>query len=374
MLDVSIIVPTYCEAANLAVLIPRIQAVTRAAGLQAEILIVDDDSPDDTRAVVRRLEGSSQVRLIVRRQERGLSGAVVAGMRQAVGRILVVMDADLSHPPGKIPCLVQAFDDARADFAIGSRYVAGGTTSASWGVYRSLNSRCATLLARPFTSAKDPLAGFFALRKSAFEAARERLDPIGYKIGLELLVKCDCQHVVELPITFHDRLHGASKLSLREQLNYLRHCQRLLIYRHRAELRRAWLALCAASGVALQLLLFGAARAWLPGGLAHATVAAAVAIWICGFGWRAAVPRGKHAQSLPRGLIWCGSCLAGGLLNGVSSVALSSFSTYFAEHPLQSALAGFAVGTAATLILGWRRPAPPPLVPEACGMETAATP
>src|SRR5438270_2504382 len=135
--DVSVIVPTYCEAENLPLLVPRIVAACPAA----EILIVDDDSPDATAAVCAQLA----VRLLVRKGERGLAGAVLHGMRHALGDVFVVMDADLSHPPEAIPALVDAIRTG-ADFAIGSRYVRGGRTDAGWGTWRRLTSRVATLL------------------------------------------------------------------------------------------------------------------------------------------------------------------------------------------------------------------------------------
>src|SRR5947209_774661 len=148
--DVSVIVPTYCEADNLPLLVPRIAAACPGA----EVLIVDDDSPDATAAVCAGLP----VHLLVRKGGRGLASPVLYGMRQARGDVFVVMDADLSHPPETIPALVDAIRSG-ADFAIGSRYVRGGRTDASW--WRRLTSRVATLLARPLTTARDPLAGFF---------------------------------------------------------------------------------------------------------------------------------------------------------------------------------------------------------------------
>src|SRR5206468_4514805 len=102
---------------------------------------------------------------------------------------------------------------------------------AQWGLFRWLNSKVATLLARPFTSAKDPMAGFFALRRSTLEAGTD-LNPIGYKIGLELIVKCGCRRIAEVPIHFADRQVGQSKLSFKEQLRYLQHLRRLFIYRY----------------------------------------------------------------------------------------------------------------------------------------------
>lgn len=226
--ELSIVVPTYREAENLPLLVPRIASALRDAGLSHEILVVDDASPDATLDVCARLADEYPVRLVVRSGERGLAGAVLFGMNQARGEILVVMDADLSHPPEKIPELAAAVRDG-ADFVLGSRYVPGGGTDDAWGVWRWINSKAATLLARPITAVRDPMAGFFAMKRSRFLAA-DRLDPIGYKIGLELLVKCDCRDVREVPIHFRAREHGESKLDLKEQVNYLRHLARLYRY------------------------------------------------------------------------------------------------------------------------------------------------
>ncbi|HRX85479.1 MAG TPA: polyprenol monophosphomannose synthase [Phycisphaerae bacterium] len=224
---VSVVVPTYCEADNIRPLITRITAAMAQADLQHEIIIVDDNSRDGTEALCAELVADGMpLRLIVRRDERGLSSAVLRGFTEARGDILVCLDADLSHPPEAIPQLVATLERDGADFVIGSRYVAGGTTDQSWGLFRWLNSKVATLLARPFTRARDPMAGFFALRRQTFAAAAP-LDPIGYKIGLELIVKCRCRRVMEVPIHFADRRAGESKLNLREQLNYVRHLARL---------------------------------------------------------------------------------------------------------------------------------------------------
>lgn len=223
---VSIVVPTFREVDNLAALTTRITAAMTAADLPHEIIVVDDNSRDGTEELCAGLCADGlPLRLIVRRDERGLSSAVLRGFAEARGDVLVCMDADLSHPPEAVPQLVHALA-AGADFVIGSRYVRGGTTDQSWGLFRWLNSKVATVLARPFTTARDPMAGFFALRQATFAAA-SRLDPIGYKIGLELIVKCRCRRVAEIPIHFADRRAGESKLNLREQLNYVRHLARL---------------------------------------------------------------------------------------------------------------------------------------------------
>lgn len=230
-LDVSVIVPTFLEADNLRALAPRLDAALTEAGLRYEVIVVDDDSPDATREVCARLAERFPLRLVVRTAERGLATAVLAGAAVARGTLLVVMDADLSHPPERIPALLEALRSPGVDFVIGSRYVAGGGTEEGWGVLRQLNSWVAGALARPLTAVRDPMAGFFGVSRDRVLEAMERLDPVGYKIGLELLVKCRCTGVVEVPILFAKRYRGRSKLNVREQVAYLRHLARL--YRHR---------------------------------------------------------------------------------------------------------------------------------------------
>jgi dolichol-phosphate mannosyltransferase len=226
---VSVIVPTYQEAGNLPSLIERLAAVSRSADLDLELVICDDNSRDGTEELVARA-GLPWVRLIVRTTNRGLSPAVMEGLLAAKNPLLVVMDADLSHPPEKIPELLAELRGG-SDFVIGSRYVAGASTDEHWGFFRWINSKVATLLARPFTSIRDPMSGFFALERKTMEKGTE-FNPIGYKIGLELLVKCRCRKVGEVPIHFADRQIGKSKLNFKEQLRYLQHLRRLTIFKY----------------------------------------------------------------------------------------------------------------------------------------------
>ncbi len=227
--SVSVIVPTYKEVENLPLLTERLKEVRRKHHLSLELLIMDDDSQDGTEEVVSSMD-RDWLTLVVRKEERGLSRAVLEGLRLARGEVLVVMDADLSHPPEKIPEMLVALEKG-ADFVMGSRYVTGGLTGASWGFFRWLNSRVATLFARPLTSVKDPMSGFFALSRKTFESASD-LNPIGYKIGLELMVKCNLHRIEEIPIHFRDRQFGESKLTLTEQKKYLQHLCRLFIYKY----------------------------------------------------------------------------------------------------------------------------------------------
>lgn len=230
--SVSVVVPTYHEAENIAALAGRVFAALESASIPGELIIVDDNSNDGTREAVDRLAASHPIRLIVRTDERGLSSAVIRGFQEARHDILLCMDADLSHPPESLPAVVEPIAEGRAEFCIGSRYVSGGRTERDWGLLRRVNSRGATLLARPLTRVADPMAGFFCLRRETFDRATQAgLNPVGYKIGLELLVKARCTRVAEVPITFADRLHGDSKLTFGQQLQYLRHLARLYRFR-----------------------------------------------------------------------------------------------------------------------------------------------
>ena len=212
MPSVSVIVPTYKEALNLPALVERLEAVRETHRLDLEMVIMDDDSRDGTVEAVACLD-RDWVRLVVRTANRGLSAAVLDGFREARNEVFLVMDADLSHPPETIPEMLRQLQSG-ADFVLGSRYVAGGTTEEAWGVLRWINSKAATLLARPFTRLKDPMSGFFAFHRSLLDGAPS-MNPVGYKIGLEVLVKCNCRNVAEIPIHFSQRFQGESKLSLR---------------------------------------------------------------------------------------------------------------------------------------------------------------
>ncbi|MDB4974776.1 MAG: glycosyltransferase involved in cell wall biosis [Myxococcaceae bacterium] len=247
---VSIIIPTYKERDNLPLLISRLAALRSQHDLVLQVLIMDDDSRDGSAEWVKEY-GADWVELITRSGPRGLSVAVVDGLQRARHPVLVVMDADLSHPPESIPQMMLALESGQ-DFVIGSRYVRGGTTDDDWGIFRWLNSRVATLLAWPLTQASDPMSGFFALRKRDFERGT-KLNPIGYKIGLELIVKCALGNVGEVPIHFADRRYGVSKLTFAEQLKYLLHLRRLYFHKYVGLTRFIMFALVGASGVLVNL-------------------------------------------------------------------------------------------------------------------------
>jgi dolichol-phosphate mannosyltransferase len=248
----TVVVPTYKEVANIPLLVERLKAVREQRGLGLDVLLMDDDSRDGSAELVEQL-GLPWVKLITRTQDRGLSQAVLDGLRRSTSEVLVVMDADLSHPPEVLPQMLAQLEDG-ADFVVGSRFVEGGTTDDDWGLFRWLNSRVATLLAMPLTTIADPMSGFFMLRRSTFEAGRD-FSPLGYKIGLELYVKCHCRDAREVPIHFADRQFGESKLSLREQLRYLRHIRRLYAYRFGIWSQLVQFLIVGASGLVVNLAL-----------------------------------------------------------------------------------------------------------------------
>jgi dolichol-phosphate mannosyltransferase len=223
---ISLIIPTLNEAENLPLLVPQIAAAL--AGREYEILIVDDKSTDATPDVCAELAQQYPLRLLVREEPKdGLSGAVLHGLAAASGDAFVVMDADLQHPPQRLPELLAPLESGEADFVLGSRYVPGGSTGEKWTLFRKINSRIATLLARPFAGdTRDPMSGFFTLKRETYEQA-QRLTPLGYKIGLELMCKCRVKRVREIPIHFAERTRGQSKLTLKEQLRYAEHLSRL---------------------------------------------------------------------------------------------------------------------------------------------------
>jgi len=228
---ISVVIPTYKERANIGRLVERTGAALATLGEEFELIIVDDNSPDGTGDEVRRLaaEGRPWLRLLVRENERDLSTAVIAGWRIARGEILGCMDADLQHPPETLPKLVQELRRTGADIVVGSRYVAGGGVS-HWSLFRRFISWSATLMASlilPGTLGRvhDPMSGFFVVRRAVLE--RVALNPIGYKILLEVLAKGNYARVLEVPYVFEERSKGGSKMSSKTVFQYLAHLMRI---------------------------------------------------------------------------------------------------------------------------------------------------
>ena len=314
-------------------------------------------SRDGTEEEAAALAGEGYpVRLITRTGERGLSTAVIRGFSEGRGDILICMDADMSHPPEVLPKLIQTLGEDQTDFVIGSRYVPGASTDESWGAFRWINSKVATLLAASFTRAKDPMSGFFALRRDTFEAAEE-LRAIGYKIGLELIVKCRCRCVREVPIHFADRQFGQSKLSLREQLNYIRHIKRLADFKYGSLSHLLQFCAVGATGMVVDLgslnILLHSARRTLSGTLnaeQQFMIVRAIAILIA-MTWNFWLNRhitfsySRRQKVLRQYVRFFATCSVGGAMNWCVSNALVGWVTWFAGHVSTAALGGIVVGT-----------------------------
>ncbi len=220
MTTVTVIIPTLNEAENIDILLERVLQVRRDSRLDFEVLFIDSASADGTGDRVEAWTKREPVRLLRRDVNVGLAGAVIAGAKATEARYVVVMDADLSHPPEAIPELLTPLLAGTHDMVIGSRYVAGGATP-DWPLSRRLSSRLATIPARLFCSVNDPLAGFFAVERRRLVELPGNVP--GFKIGLAVLAEYNPElRVQEIPIVFRDRDFGESKMNRRVVLDYLR--------------------------------------------------------------------------------------------------------------------------------------------------------
>ena len=214
--SISIIVPTLNEEENI---LPLVSEIDACAVPFREILFVDADSTDATRDAIRALTGSHPIRLIEQDGTGpGLAGAIMSGARAAQGEILLVMDADLSHPPDRITDLVAPLFADSADLVVGSRYVKGGSTQ-GWPVWRRIVSRAGAVLAYPLTGLHDSMCGFFAIGRSRLLELAPQTS--GFKIVFETMVRArGTLRVREVPIAFRERVHGKSKMSFGVALRF----------------------------------------------------------------------------------------------------------------------------------------------------------
>ncbi|HVN69357.1 MAG TPA: polyprenol monophosphomannose synthase [Candidatus Binatia bacterium] len=225
-LPFSIVIPTYNEAAGIGKLLAALDTAFRTYALDGEVIVVDDNSPDGTGAIVDELSKTLPVRCLHRSGKLGLSSAVIDGWKIARSESVALgaMDADFSHDVAALPKMVAALESGQYGLAVGSRYVEGGGI-ANWPARRIITSRVACWLARPLTHVKDVTSGYFLVRREALDGVT--LDPIGFKIGLEVIAKAHYGRAIEVPYVFTDRVAGTSKLNQREIFNYLKQLSRL---------------------------------------------------------------------------------------------------------------------------------------------------
>jgi dolichol-phosphate mannosyltransferase len=228
-LAVSVVLPTYNEAESLPVIVPRIAQALRDAGLPGEIIIVDDNSPDGTAEVAQQLAAEWPVRVKKRVDERGLATAVLTGFAMSQAEVCVVMDADGSHPVEALPRMIRIILEDKADLVVGSRHVPGGG-SKDWPLFSQFKSKLAAALSLGVTTMTDPTTGFMAARRTLL--AQLDLDPVGWKIVLEIVVKAAPVRIAEVPIVFVDRELGVSKQSIGVFAQYLSHLSKLYSFRY----------------------------------------------------------------------------------------------------------------------------------------------
>lgn len=221
MTELTVELPTYNEAENLPILVDRLESL----GIDLEIVVIDDNSPDGTAQVVKSLsEKYGNIKLVQRPKKLGLASAIFDGLSVASGEYIAVMDADLQHPP---ETLVKMLEETKKgnDIIIASRYVRSGGME-RFGIGRRIISRGATFLAhamlRETRPIKDPMSGFFIFRKDVLDG--KKIESDGYKILLEVLVKgrCENRRIAEIPYTFRPRTRGKSKLSFHEDIKFVR--------------------------------------------------------------------------------------------------------------------------------------------------------
>lgn len=229
-IKLSVVIPTYNESKNIPLVVQKLNGVLRGCGLGLyEIIIVDDDSPDGTwKTAIDVARVTPNVFVVHRTTARGLATAVVRGWQVARGQYLAVIDGDLQHPPEAIVQLWRELE-LGADLAVASRHVPGGGIS-DWGLLRRAVSRTAQLIGLLILPdvvgrVSDPMSGYFVVRRSRLE--NTVLNPVGYKILLEVLARCKMRRVSEVGYVFIERRTGASKVTMRVYWDYFAHLVRL---------------------------------------------------------------------------------------------------------------------------------------------------
>jgi dolichol-phosphate mannosyltransferase len=351
---ISLVIPTYKEAAVIEETLRRAAAVFEAAGEEFELIVVDDASGDGTAELAEAMARELPVRVLRRPGRMGLATAVVAGWHIARGDVLGIMDADLQHPPEVLKALATALRAENADLAVASRYVKGGGTS-GWSWIRRLISWAGVRLGAavlPWTlgDVKDFGSGMFLVRAAVITGVE--LKPLGIKTLLEVLAKGRYGKLVEVPYVFQGRARGESKLGARQHVEYLQHLAR--VGRASGEfatwIRYAVVGLLGA-GVNLGALYLFAERVGWPLGLAL-PVAIELAL-LSNFLWNNAVTfracRGEardHAGVFARLWRYEKLCLPGALLNGVVTFVLA----HLALNLIAAAAVGIVTGSLSSFV------------------------
>ncbi len=315
-----------------------------------ELILADDNSDDGTSTLVAELTCRLPIRIETRHElPRDLSRSVLFGIRRARFDRIVVMDADLSHPPECIAELLRRLDEGY-DMALGSRYAPGGIVDREWSAWRFTASRAARWLARPLADYADPMSGFFAIDRRRLPDLHS-LQPIGYKIALELMVRGRLR-VAEVPIGFRDRYQGISKMGVRQQIEYLRHLYRLYDFRYGGPVRLMCFALIGASGFIVDVACYFTLQwAGLEHRMARLCAFWPAVIWNWLLNQRVTFGRNCSETHLPQWTRLIISSLIGFVFNVGSYVALTSFFDVFDRHRLLALVLGIGLGGVINFLL-----------------------
>jgi dolichol-phosphate mannosyltransferase len=217
----AVIIPTYNEAKNIGGVADKICNYLKKYDFT--LLVVDDNSPDKTWEIVKNYsKKNKRIKLLKRERKLGLASAVIDGFKKVDADIYIVADADFSHDYSIMPKMIENIKKGH-EIVIGSRFISGGGTK-GWPFYRIIISKIGAIISKLFLKIKikDPMSGYFAIKKDIFEKIKKELDPKGYKILLEILARSKSKKVKEIPFVFKDRIYGKSKLSGKIIKEYIR--------------------------------------------------------------------------------------------------------------------------------------------------------
>lgn len=312
--DLAIVLPTYNESKNVVPMLDRLELAL--SGIRYEVLFVDDDSPDGTADLVRRIAlDRDNVRVVHRIGRRGLASACIEGILAASAPFAAVMDADMQHDESILPQMLGRIREENLDLVVGSRNIAGGSMGefAQWRVKLSQLGRRLSLMGAEH-KLSDPMSGYFMVRVASFERFAHRLSAIGFKILLDIVLSAGPElRIAEVPYRFRLREHGESKLDAMVGLEYLE----LLIDKHLGNLvhvRFVLFGMVGAVGVGVHLLVLRGLLHWAGVGFAKGQTFTTLLVMVLNFVLNNTVTyrdRRLRGWKFVRGLITF--CLACGL-------------------------------------------------------------
>jgi dolichol-phosphate mannosyltransferase len=359
--ELAIVLPTFNESANVAPLLDRLAKTL--AGIRYEVIFVDDDSPDGTADVVRRMaQDHENLRVLHRIGRRGLASACIEGILGASAPFVAVMDADMQHDESILPEMLRRIREDNLDLVIGSRNIAGGSMGdfARWRVKLSQLGRRLSLMGAEH-QLSDPMSGFFMVRVSTFERFAHRLSGIGFKILLDIVLSAGPDlRIGEVPYRFRLREHGESKLDLMVGLEYFE----LLVDKHLGNLvnvRFVLYGMVGALGVGVHLLILRALLLFEGLSFAASQTAATFTVMILNFilnnsvtyrdrrlrGWRffgglltfclactlgVAANVAISSEAFDRGVPWVLAAISGLLFSAVWNYGVTSMTTWRQER------------------------------------------